>query len=72
MPLQHNISDAVRIVEDIEGEEPVLEIQLKYVRYRFVIDDVDKAKEIIAILEKKITIIDKSRGKVEMPKFYRK
>lgn len=71
IPLQHKISETISIKEDKdENGLPVLELTMRFVRYRLVIDHPERTKEIIDILTKTIKKQTNVKGPVTMPKFY--
>jgi hypothetical protein len=76
MALQHKLSDAIAIKEDVDAtsllKHPVLEITMRYVRYRFVLDDDAVIEQITAILSKTSRRQKNVKGVVKMPSFYLK
>jgi hypothetical protein len=71
--LSHKLSDAgtIRLDAGPDGK-PVVEIEFRFVRYRLVIDDDEKALEVVkqimrAVKEKP----GEKREKVKLPDFYR-
>lgn len=74
MALVHRVSDVInmRIDKDAKGY-PVIELELRFIRYRLVIDDQKKGERLLGflkgILEWKGD--DEEVEKVERPKFYK-
>lgn len=73
MALQHKLSDAITMHLDVDLQNnPVLDIEFRFVRYRLVIDDLQKVSEMIELLRRVPTKKQDVKGPVEMPHFYGK
>lgn len=73
MALQHRVSDAVNMRIDTEQSTntPVIEIEFKFIRYRLVVDDTEKAEKLYELL----TMVLSKGGeapKRDLPAFYKK
>jgi hypothetical protein len=73
MALNHKISDVLNIRTDTDDKgHRVIEMELKFIRYRLIIDDFSKAEELSDTL---VSILsedkESKKQKQQLPKFYR-
>ena len=73
-PLQYKLSDAVTMHIDRDPSNfPVIEIEFKFVRYRLVIDDEQKASELQQLILEILSNKPKPKTEeVRLPQFYSK
>jgi len=74
MALQHKLSDAINLRIDYDGKQSVIEIEFKFVRYRIVIDDVDKGNKLLDLLQLVLQTqsMTSTLQSNKLPDFYRK
>ena len=70
MALSYKLSEVQSIGVMKQDETWVLELQMKYVRYKLVIVDSDLALKLIEELKKTTIVEKKEKPKTKLPRFY--
>lgn len=66
------MSDANLIHAEVTPEgKPVVEIEFKFIRYRLVLDDEQKSRELLACLRQALAPKPEEKKAVKLPHFYR-
>jgi len=73
MALQHRLSDAVsmRLDREHQTNNPIIEIEFRFIRYRLVVDDKASAEKLRDLLNMTMAPAMEKKEAVELPKFYR-
>ena len=73
MALQYKLSDALDIVltKDPISFKPVIMIEFKFVHYRLVVDDEQKAVLLYKLLQEALKPQGRKENKVKLPRFYK-
>ena len=74
LALQHKLTDALnmRIEHDPSLNKPVVAIEFKFVHYRLVIDDNDKAELLMKLIRDSLEPDEKKVDRPKLPKSYTK
>jgi len=72
--LQHKLSDAIRMhnATSEKTNQPMIEIEFKFVRYQLIVDDVEVGKKLLELLKTAVEIPQDQQVKgPKMPVFYK-
>jgi hypothetical protein len=73
MPLKYKISDAINMFIDSDANNPLVEIEFKFVRYQLILDDPVKAAQLATLIREILSKKPQPKGEeMRMPKFYSK
>jgi hypothetical protein len=69
--LAYKISDAISMKVEDAGGVPVVEIEFKFIRYRMLIDDEVKSKQLIQMIQDALAFnVDKAPEPVKIPNLF--
>lgn len=72
IPVQHRISEAMRMAIDHHEGFPVVEIEFKFFRYRLIIDDKENGEKLQKMLVEILKDQKEMKGdEIQLPKFYK-